>query len=75
MIDVVEPHHADRLPRERELERPAVQVRELLRGEQREAPASRDDCGDVVRHVVVHLHGHSIADPDARYDVRRTQQL
>ena len=47
---------------------PTYRFAQLLGRKQREAAPAGDHAGDVVRDVVVRLHRHAIADPDARHD-------
>ena len=60
-----EVHQTDRLSGGREIERPHVQVGDLLGRKQREAAMARDDTGEVVRQIVMRGDACAIADPDA----------
>jgi hypothetical protein len=55
----------DRLSGRRVVERPDVQVGQLRRREQREAPSTRDHAGDVVGDVLVCRYARAVAQPRA----------
>src|SRR5882724_4532828 len=65
-VRLVQPHQTHRRAGRREVERSDVEVRDLLRRKQREAPATTYHAADVVPLIEVRGRGDRRAEPDAR---------
>jgi hypothetical protein len=64
-VGLCEVHEADGLARRREIQRPDVEIVELVRRKQGEAPVPDGDASEVVGQIVVRGDPRSVADPHA----------
>ena len=62
----VQRHQAHRRAGRREIERPDVEIRDLLGRKQREAPPTADHAADVVPLVEMRRRSNRVAEPDSR---------
>ena len=68
-IGIIEIDHADRCSGGRHLEWTGIEVRGLVRSEQREPPAACHAARDIFLGVEMRCNPDTIADPHARFDI------
>ena len=65
-VGIAQRHHARRLAGHGEVERSDIEIADLVRREQSEAPPPGDNAGDIVGFVEMGADDAGIADPDPR---------